>query len=85
MSCRDSNAGRGCRSFGEAWGGVERREMREERDERGEIREGRLGIMDLGIRSYLQYNVPDGITLSLPKKIYEGEGKMNPTRMGLLK
>lgn len=46
MSCRDSNAGRGCRSFGEAWGGVERREMREERDERGEIREGRLGIMD---------------------------------------
>ena len=38
--------------------------------------------MDLGIRSYLQYNAPDGITLSLPKKIYEGGGKMNPTRVG---
>ena len=77
MYCRDSNAGRGCRSFGEAWGGaweerVERLERSEERlgirVERLWIRDYGLGIMDLGIRSYLQYNVPDGITLSLPKK-----------------
>ena len=43
MSCRDSNAGQGCRSFGEAWGGVERRELR------GEIRVERLGIWELEV------------------------------------
>ena len=35
----------------------------------GRGREERLEIRDLGIRSYLQYNVPDGITLSLSKNL----------------
>lgn len=58
MYCRDSNAGRGCRSFGEAWGGaweerVERLERSEERlgirVERLWIRDYGLGIMDYGL------------------------------------